>query len=67
MFNIRRTGHLQKLELVFSRLSEVGLKINANKSHFAVCLRLNILDIGLLEMVSNQYIKKLKQFNALLL
>jgi hypothetical protein len=31
------------------------------------CLRLNILDIRLLEMVSNQYIKKLKQFNALLL
>jgi hypothetical protein len=31
------------------------------------CLRLNILDIGLLEMVSNQYIKKSKQFNALLL
>jgi hypothetical protein len=30
-------------------------------------LRLNILDIGFLEMVSNQYIKKLKQFNALLL
>jgi hypothetical protein len=28
--------HLQKLELVFSRLSEAGLKINANKSHFAV-------------------------------
>jgi putative transposase len=28
--------HLQKLELVFSPLSEVGLKINANKSHFAV-------------------------------
>jgi hypothetical protein len=31
------------------------------------CLRLNILDIGFLEIVSNQYIKKLKQFNALLL
>jgi hypothetical protein len=28
--------HLQKLELVFSRLSESGLKVNANKSHFAV-------------------------------
>jgi putative transposase len=28
--------HLQKLELVFSRLSEAGLKINTNKSHFAV-------------------------------
>jgi putative transposase len=28
--------HLQRLELVFSRLSETGLKINANKSHFAV-------------------------------
>jgi hypothetical protein len=31
------------------------------------CLRLIILDIGLLEMISNQYIKKSKQFNALLL
>ena len=28
--------HLQNLELVFSRLSEAGLKINTNKSHFAV-------------------------------
>ena len=28
--------HLQKLELVFSRSSEAGLKINGNKSHFAV-------------------------------
>jgi putative transposase len=28
--------HLQRLELVFSLLSEVGLKVNANKSHFAV-------------------------------
>jgi hypothetical protein len=28
--------HLQKLELVFSGLSEAGLKINANKSHFAM-------------------------------
>jgi hypothetical protein len=28
--------HLQQLELVFSRLSEAGLKVNANKSHFAV-------------------------------
>jgi hypothetical protein len=28
--------HLQKLELVFSRLSEAGLKVNANKSHLAV-------------------------------
>jgi hypothetical protein len=28
--------HLQKLELVFSRLSETGLKVNANKSHFPV-------------------------------
>jgi hypothetical protein len=28
--------HLQRLELVFSRLSETGLKVNANKSHFAV-------------------------------
>jgi putative transposase len=28
--------HLQRLKLVFSRLSEAGLKINANKSHFAV-------------------------------
>jgi putative transposase len=28
--------HLQKLELVFAGLSEVGLKVNTNKSHFAV-------------------------------
>jgi putative transposase len=28
--------HLQRLELVFSRLSETRLKVNANKSHFAV-------------------------------
>jgi hypothetical protein len=28
--------HLQRLKLVFSQLSEAGLKINANKSHFAV-------------------------------
>jgi putative transposase len=28
--------HLQRLKLVFSQLSEVGLKVNANKSHFAV-------------------------------
>jgi putative transposase len=28
--------HLQRLELVFSRLSKAGLKINTNKSHFAV-------------------------------
>jgi hypothetical protein len=28
--------HLQRLELVFSQLSEAGLKVNANKSHFAV-------------------------------
>jgi putative transposase len=28
--------NLQRLELVLSQLSEVGLKINANKSHFAV-------------------------------
>ncbi len=27
---------LQRLELVFSQLSEAGLKIKANKSHFAV-------------------------------
>jgi hypothetical protein len=58
--------HLQKLELVFSRLSEAGLKLTQT-SLTLQCLRLNILDIGLLEMVSNQYIKKLKQFNALLL
>jgi hypothetical protein len=31
------------------------------------CLRLNILDIGLLEMESNQSPRKLKQFNALIL
>jgi hypothetical protein len=28
--------HLQWLQLVFSQLSEVGLKVNANKPHFAV-------------------------------
>jgi hypothetical protein len=28
--------HLQRLELVFSRLSEAGLKVNANNIHFAV-------------------------------
>jgi len=28
--------HLEWLELILSRLSEAGLKINANKSHFAV-------------------------------
>ena len=28
--------HLQKLEEVFSRLSDAGLKVNAKKSHFAV-------------------------------
>jgi hypothetical protein len=28
--------HLQRLELVFSQLSEAGLKVKANKSHFAV-------------------------------
>jgi putative transposase len=28
--------HLQRLELVYSQLSEAGLKINTNKSHFAV-------------------------------
>jgi putative transposase len=28
--------HLQRLELVFSQLSEAGLKVNVNKSHFAV-------------------------------
>jgi hypothetical protein len=28
--------HLQRLRLVFSRLSETGLKINASKSHFPV-------------------------------
>jgi putative transposase len=28
--------HLQRLELVFSQFSVAGLKINANKSHFAV-------------------------------
>jgi hypothetical protein len=28
--------HLQRLELVFSQLSLVGLKVNANKSPFSV-------------------------------
>jgi hypothetical protein len=28
--------HFQRLKLVFSRLSEAGLKVNANKSYFAV-------------------------------
>ena len=27
--------HLERLEKVFSQLSEVGLKVNANKLHFA--------------------------------
>ena len=27
--------HLERLDKVFSRLSEAGLKVNANKSHFA--------------------------------
>jgi hypothetical protein len=27
--------HLERLDKVFSQLSDVGLKINANKSHFA--------------------------------
>ena len=58
--------HLQRLELVFSQLSEVGLKINANKSHFAVseieCLGYWITRNGIQPVH-----KKLKQFNALLL
>jgi hypothetical protein len=59
--------HLQRLELVFSSLSEAGLKVNATKSHLQ-CLRLNILDIGLLARNGIQPVhKKLKQFNALLL
>jgi putative transposase len=58
--------HLQKLELVFSRLSEAGLKINANKSHFAVS-EIEYLGYWITRNGINQYIKKLKQFNALLL
>jgi hypothetical protein len=58
--------HLQRwaLKLIFSWLSEAGLKVNANKSHFAVS---EIAYLGNWKMVSNQYIKKWKQFNALLL
>jgi putative transposase len=36
MFNIQRTSSKTQITVVFSRLSEAGLKINANKSHFAV-------------------------------
>jgi hypothetical protein len=58
--------HLQRLELVFSQLSETGLKVNANKSHFAVS-EIEYLGYWITKMVSNQYPRKLKQFNALLL
>ena len=35
--------HLERLEKVFLRLSEAGLKVNANKSHFA---EFEIEDLG---------------------
>jgi hypothetical protein len=55
--------HLQRLELVFSWLSEAGLQISLTLQS----QKLNIWDIGLLEMVSDQSPRKLKQFNSLLL
>jgi putative transposase len=58
--------HLQKLELVFSRLSEVGLKINANKSHFAVS-EIEYLGYWITRNGIQPVHKKSKQFNALLL
>jgi hypothetical protein len=58
--------HLQRLELVFSRLSEAGLKINANKSHFAVS-EIEYLGYWITRNGIQPVHKKLKQFNALLL
>jgi hypothetical protein len=58
--------HLQKLELVFSRLSEAGLKINANKSHFAVS-EIEYLGYWITRNGIQPVHKKLKQFNPLLL
>jgi putative transposase len=58
--------HLQKLELVFSQLSEAGLKINANKSHFAVS-EIEYLGYWITRNGIQPVHKKLKQFNALLL
>jgi putative transposase len=59
--------HLQRLELVFSQLSEVGLKINASKSHFAVSeieyLGYWITRNGIQPVLQ----KKSERFNALLL
>jgi hypothetical protein len=48
--------HLQRLELVFSQLSEVGLKINTNKSHFAVS-EIECLGYWITRNRSNKYIK----------
>jgi hypothetical protein len=58
--------HLQKLKLVFSRVSEAGLKINSNKSHFAVS-KIEYLGYWITRNGIQRVHKKLKQFNALLL
>jgi len=58
--------HLKRLELVFARLSEAGLKVNANKSHFAVS-EIKYLGYWITrDEISNRYLRKLKQSNALL-
>jgi hypothetical protein len=66
MFNIQRTSFFQILELVFSRLSEAGLKVNANKSHFAVS-EIEYLGYWITRNGIQPVPRKLKQFNALLL
>ena len=50
--------HLEKLDLIFTRLKAAGLKVNANKSFY---MRWNTLVIGLPEMESNHSPKRLMQ------
>ena len=53
--------HLEQLDKVFTKLGEAGLKINAKKSFFGK-ENLNTWVIGLPEMVSCLYQRKLKPF-----
>jgi hypothetical protein len=58
--------HLQWLKLAFSWLSEVGLNVNANKSHFALSEN-EYLVYWITKNGIHPVPKKLKQCNALLL
>jgi hypothetical protein len=58
--------NLQRLKLVFSQLSETGLKVNANKSHFAFS-KIEYLGYWITSNGIQPVPKKVEAINALLL